>query len=155
MANDTNGCRSDVFVRDMLLQTNILVGVGTNGFAGAGSGFGPGVAPGFPSSLPSVPMAVTWPFPAMPPNIVAHDKPIRLKTYFCVTCRRGPILSVSASTTGGFGNGRSFAPVVSADGRFVMFRSFAQNLTTNSLPSFLPNQIYFQRDICCCTQIMR
>src|SRR5262249_14791300 len=43
VANDANGSR-DVFVRDLLLQTNILVSADTNGFVGAGTSYEPSIS---------------------------------------------------------------------------------------------------------------
>ena len=48
--------------------------------------------------------------------------------------REGTTTLVSVNTNGtGAGNGDSFSPAISSDGRFVLFQSSAQNLAPNSL----------------------
>jgi Tol biopolymer transport system component len=57
----------------------------------------------------------------------------------------GTTTLVSVNTSGqGSGNGASFSPVISSDGRFVLFRSLAQNLASGSFGAGVSN--LFLRD---------
>jgi Tol biopolymer transport system component len=115
--NDTNGFR-DVFVRDLLLGTNTLVSVATNGFSAddlssqaAISGDGRYVA--FISSAGN-----------LVPGVNNRTQNVFLRDLFTDTTAL-----VSVNTNGnGPGNGLSESPTVSADGRFVLFSSMATNL---------------------------
>jgi Tol biopolymer transport system component len=119
--NDTNGCR-DIFVRDLLLGTNILVSVATNGAAAdnlstdpAISGDGRYVA-----------------FTSGADNLVAGDTNKALDV-FVRDFQAGTTALVSVNTGGaGPGNGPSYTPWLGADGRYVLFRSTAANLASGS-----------------------
>ena len=60
-------------------------------------------------------------------NLVAGDTN-RARDVFVYDRDRGETTRVSVDSSGAQGNGDSFAPAVSADGRFVVFSSFASNL---------------------------
>ncbi len=144
VANDTNGCR-DVFVRDTLLQTNILVSVGMDGFAGRNSQFSNLAI----SSQPSISGDGRYvAFTSWATDLLAGDNNNN-GDVFLRDLQAGTTSLVSTGRTGGFGNGTSFTPVLSTDGRFVMYQSLAQNLTTNSFQTvFSPiNGYLFLRDI--------
>ena len=129
VANDTNTYRN-VFVHDLLNGTNCLVSVDTNGLANANSmstdpsisGDGRYVA--FTSYASNLVAGYTQP-PYAPngigsPNVFVRD----LQTGITM------LVSVSADGTS-FGNSNSYSPVISADGRYVLFHSWANNLTTD------------------------
>ena len=132
--NDTNGCR-DIFVRDLLLGTNILVSAGTNGAAADGlstepviSGDGRYVA-----------------FTSFADNLVPGDTN-KVSDVFVRDLQAGTTVLVSASMGGsGPGNKASYSPSISADGRFVLYHSQAQNLGPGSFPPSAEN--LFVRDL--------
>jgi hypothetical protein len=116
---DTNGYR-DIFVHDLVSGTNVLVSVATNG-AGADnlstdpaiSGDGGYVA-----------------FTSCSDNLVPGDTN-KVQDVFVRDLRSGTTVLVSMSYNGvGPGNGASYCPAISSDGRFVLFRSVAWNLVS-------------------------
>jgi Tol biopolymer transport system component len=132
VANDTNGYR-DVFVRDRLNGTNFLVSVGLNGAAANGM-----------SSEPAVSADGRYvAFSSLATNLAPGDTNNAMDV-FVRDLQLGTNLLVSVSTTGGYGNGDSSSPVISADGRYVLFISSAKNLTAGSF-SATPN--LFLRDL--------
>jgi len=115
--NDTNRCR-DVFLRDTLLGTNALVSVATNGL--------PATAPSLDPSISGSGRYVV--FTSLADNLVAGDIN-RQQDIFVRDVETASTLLVSVSTNAGTpGNNGSFAPVLSSDGRFVLFRSQATDL---------------------------
>jgi len=132
VANDTNDCR-DVFVRDLLLGTNILVSADTSGFAAANISTDP--------SINGDGRFVA--FSSHATNIVANDTTNEWNV-FLRDMQAGTTVLVSVNTNGGFGNGDSFSPTVSRDGRYVLFYSEAQNLAAGSFGSGVEN--LFLRD---------
>ncbi len=131
---DTNGCR-DVLVRDLLAGTNYLVSVNTNGTSGdyistdpAISGDGRYIA-----------------FTSSADDLVAGDAN-RAQDVFVRDLQAGTTTLVSVSTNGvNSGNNDSYTPVISANGRYVMFRSKASNLAAGSFGNSLEN--LFFRDL--------
>jgi Tol biopolymer transport system component len=119
--NNTNGFRN-IFVRDLLLSTNFLVSVGTNGVGADGlstdaaiSGDGRYVA-----------------FTSGADNLVPGDNNKALDV-FVRDLQAGTTALVSVKTGGGGpATGSSYSPWLSADGRYVLFRSTAANLASGS-----------------------
>jgi Tol biopolymer transport system component len=132
--NDTNDCR-DVFVRGLVGGTNILVSVNTNGNSGdnystdpAISGDGRYVA-----------------FTSLADDLVVGDTN-RAQDVFVRDLQAGTTTLVSVSTDHVHsGNRDSYSPVISADGRYVLFRSLAANLASGSFGSGIEN--LFFRDL--------
>ncbi len=119
--NDTNGWR-DIFVRDLLLGTNFLVSVGTNDVAADGlstdpviSGDGRYVA-----------------FTSGADNLAAGDSNKALDVFVRDLQARVTTLVSVKTGGGGTASGSSFSPWLSADGRYVLFRSTAANLASGS-----------------------
>ena len=117
---DTNGFR-DVFVRDTLIGSNFLVSVDANGiFSGNGismdsaiSGNGRYVA-----------------FTSNATNLVAGDFNAA-KDVFMRDLQSGTTALVSMTTNAaGSGNADSTSPMISVDGRYVLFHSKASNLAS-------------------------
>jgi Tol biopolymer transport system component len=114
---DTNGFR-DIFVRDLELGTNLLVSVGTNGVGADGISTEPAISAdgrfvAFTSSAD---------------NLVAGDTN-KSQDVFVRDLQTGTTTLVSVNTSGaGSGNKASYSPVISTAGRFVLFRSQANNL---------------------------
>jgi len=131
---DTNGYR-DVFVRDLLLGTNTLVSVATNGAVGnslstdpAISGDGRYVA-----------------FTSSADNLVPGDTN-NAQDVFVRDLQAGTTVLVSVNTAGtGSGNGASYSPALSSNGRYVLFRSLAANLASGSFTAGYEN--LFLRDL--------
>jgi Tol biopolymer transport system component len=132
--NDGNGFR-DVFVRDLLLGSNTLVSVATNGFSADSI-----------SSQPAISGNGRYvAFTSSADNLVPGDtngkQDVFLRDLFT-----GTTTLVSVNTTGdGPGNGLSESPLVNADGRFVLFASTSTNLAPIRIASGYEN--LFLRDI--------
>ena len=122
VANNTNGCR-DVFLRDILLGTNMLVSANTNGQVPFG-----------PSSEPAVSGNGRYvAFSSYANDLVPGDIN-NAQDVFVRDLLLGTTSLVSVNTSGtGSGNGPSYTPLLSADGRYVLFRSKAGNLVSGSL----------------------
>ena len=132
--NDTNGF-GDIFVRDLVVGTNILVSVNTNGSA---SGDGLSTEPSISSNGQYVV------FTSSADNLVPGGTNAR--NVFIRDLQAGTTALVSVSTDGvDPGNGDSFSPIVSADGRYVLFHSKASNLATGSFGNSIEN--LFFRDL--------
>jgi Tol biopolymer transport system component len=108
---------SDVFVRDFVLGTNLLVSVGTNGTLGNAASFAPSISGD----------ARYVAFTSGSSNLVAGDTNIYLDV-FVRDLQAGTTTLVSVSTNGSSGNGDSYSPLMSGNDRFVVFRSKASNL---------------------------
>lgn len=116
--NDTNGF-SDIFVHDLVTGTNILVSVDSNSVK---SGNGVSINPGMSADGRYVV------FTSSATNLVAGDANNALDV-FIRDMAAGVTRLVSINTiSNGPGNGASFLPTISTDGRFVLFHSQANNL---------------------------
>lgn len=134
VAGDTN-LQRDVFLRDMQLGTNLLVSVNTNGiFAGNGD-----------SSEPSISADGRYvAFTSWASDLVAGDTN-KAGDVFVRDLSAGTTVRVSADKSGqGFGNNSSYTPTISADGRYVLFHSLANNLSPGTFTSGTEN--LFLRD---------
>jgi Tol biopolymer transport system component len=129
--NDTNGC-GDIFVRDQISGANILVSVNTNGNA---SGDGLSTDPSISSNGQYVV------FTSSADNLVpggTNEQNVYLRDL-----QAGTTALVSVNTDGiHAGNGDSFMPIISANGRYVLFHSKASNLATGS--SSYGENLYFR-----------
>jgi hypothetical protein len=114
--NDTNQYR-DVYVRDRLTGTNILVSAATNGVAGNGNSYEPSISGNGRYVV----------FTSYATNLLTGDDN-KVQDVFVRDLLTGATVLVSASTNGRFGNSYSYSPSISTDGRYVLFRSYAQNL---------------------------
>jgi hypothetical protein len=136
VAADTNGTR-DVYLRDVVNQTNILVSVNTNGVAASGI-----------SGEPSVDASGRYvAFSSSAPDLAAGSGGIgtAYPAIFVRDLVAGTTTLVSQNFTNtGNANGSSYHPVLSANGRYVLFYSGAKNLTTGSFGGF---QNLFLRDL--------
>jgi len=129
--NDTNQCL-DVFVRDLVTGQTVLASVDVNGFAG--NNF---------SSEPSISASGRYmAFTSEATNLVAGDTNQAFDV-FIRDLQAGTTEVISVSTNGGFGNKLSYAPFLSADGRYVLFCSQAQNLAAG----IYTNDNLFLRDL--------
>jgi hypothetical protein len=134
VTNDTNGYR-DVFVRDLVAGTNILVSVNTNGVSGDGVSFD--------STISADGRYIA--FTSSADNLVAGDTN-RAQDVFVRDLQAGTTALVSVSTDGvDPGNGDSFSPTISASGRYVLFHSKASNLAASSFGNGIEN--LFFRDL--------
>ena len=135
VATDTNSY-SDVFVRDVAAGTNILVSVNTNENA-SGDGL---------SSTPAISGDGRYvAFASVADDLVSSDNN-RASDVFVRDLSAGTTTLASVSTDGIHpGNGDSFSPVLTADGRYLLFHSKASNLTAGSFGSGTEN--LFFRDL--------
>ena len=121
VAGDTNGLR-DVFVRDLVLGTNILVSVDTNGIL-------PGTGLSTDASISADGRYVA--FTSTASNLVTLSDTNNAQDVFVRDLQRGTTTLVSVNTNGnGSGNAASYSPILSYDGRYVLFRSKAANLAS-------------------------
>jgi Tol biopolymer transport system component len=133
IANDTNALR-DVFVRDLLYPTNVLVSVATNGAGGDG--------PSTEAAISSNGRFVA--FTSLADNLVAGDSN-GVRDVFVRDLQSGTTALASIGFNGaGPGNHESYSPALSPDGRYVLFRSRATNLGTDS---FSGTENLFVRDL--------
>ncbi|MBM7788417.1 TolB-like translocation protein [Tenggerimyces flavus] len=115
VAGDTNG-QSDVFVRDLVAGTTVLVTPGGNGFSGR-----PGISPSGRYVA----------FIAGASNLVAGDTN-GVADAFVADLTTGAIARVSLSTAGVQGNAEAYAmPTAVSDNGRVVFRSGATNLVAD------------------------
>jgi hypothetical protein len=122
VVNDANGTLGDAFVRDLKIGTTTLVSVNS-----AGTASGNGVS--FASALSTDGWFVG--FSSKASDLVANDTNGESDTYVR-DLKTGTTKLVSINSAGtASGNGFSFEPVLSADGRFVAFASFASDLVAN------------------------
>jgi len=107
----------NIFVRDLFLATNILVSIGTNGEAANGV-----------SSEPAISADGRFvAFTSMADNLTAGNTS-KQQNVFLKDIQTGVTILVSITTNGTASLITSYSPVVSADGRFVLFRSTALDL---------------------------
>jgi len=131
---DTNNQRN-VFVRDLLPGTNVLVSADTNGVAASGFSFEP--------SISGDGRYVA--FSSYASNLVTDDAN-NTQDVFLRDLQMGTTKLVSASLDGiHSGNSNSFSPAISGDGRYILFHSKASNLAAGSFGSGIEN--LFLRDV--------
>jgi Tol biopolymer transport system component len=121
---DTNGKR-DVFVYDLLTRTTSRVSVDSEGRQANGPSFGPVISAD--GRFVAFESAAT--------NLVPGDTN-GFSDIFVRDLTAGTTTRVSVDSAGRQANGKSFRPVISADGRHVAFESVATNLVpgdTNGL----------------------
>lgn len=137
---DTNGER-DVFVKDMRTGGVTLVNTDAEGAVGQGESF-----------LASISRNGRWvAFESEAPNLVPDDSN-GTADVFVKDLRTGAVTLVSADAEGNQGTGpvsayygASVEPSISADGRWVAFKSFATNLVpddTNAAPDVFVKDLH-------------
>jgi len=120
--DDTNEYR-DVFVRDVVNSTNILVTAAANGLGADGISFGPAISGDGRYVV----------FTSHADNLVAGDNNLA-SDVFVRDLQAGTTTLASVNSTGsGPGNKAACWPEISADGRYVLFQSGAGNLVTASV----------------------
>jgi Tol biopolymer transport system component len=122
VTNDDLGPHLDLFVRDLAASNTVLVSVNKDGFGGANANISL-------FALSSNGQVVA--FETIASNLTAGDTN-GLADIFVRDLAAGATALVSVNADGnGPGNGRSYNPQISADGRYVVFESLASNLVTN------------------------
>ncbi|MFO1512061.1 MAG: hypothetical protein U1F83_03960 [Verrucomicrobiota bacterium] len=117
---DTNGYR-DVYVRDVANSTNILVSCDPIGRAGNG-----------PSSEPAISANGRFvAFTSSATNLVSGDTN-NATDVFVRDLQTGLTVLGSSKPLGGSASTNSYSPVLSADGRWLLFRSQATDLVSGS-----------------------
>src|SRR5205823_1215291 len=119
--SDTNG-NYDVFVRDLQSNTTKLGSVSTTGTSGNSASFNPVI------SADGRYVA----FYSYASNLTTDSDTNGTDDVFVRDLQSNTTKLVSVSTTGTSGNSAAYNPVISADGRYVAFYSYASNLTTDS-----------------------
>jgi hypothetical protein len=136
VAGDTNGFR-DVFVRDLVAGTNYLVSMSTNGTSGDSMSFDPAISGNGRYVA----------FTSSADNLVPGDIN-RAQDVFVRDLLAGTTMLVSVSTNGvNSGNSDSYSPIISANGRYVLFHSTASNLAAGSFSFSSGTDNLFFRDL--------
>ena len=131
-AKDTNGCR-DVFVQDLATGVTTLISVDTNGFS----------ADGVSTDAAISPDGRFVAFTSSADNVIPRFFNGAQQVFFR-DLQTGATTLVSVNSAGtGSGNKGSYSPVVSLNGRFVLFRSMASDL----VPGSLTGENLFLRDM--------
>ena len=121
MSGDTNGLR-DVFVHDAVSNTNFLASVNTNAVPGNGLSTDPAIS-GDGRYVA---------FTSSSSDLVANDTN-NATDIFLRDLQAGITSLVSVNTNGGPGDGASYSPSISIDGRYMLFLSSADNLVPGSI----------------------
>lgn len=124
VTNDDLGLWLDVFVRDLVTSNTVLVSVSTNGTGGANSD----------ANYPSVSANGQFiAFVSSASNLVPGATNGLLYNVFVRDVNAGLTRLASADTNGNPASAGSVNPRISADGRYVVFESYANNLTGDSV----------------------
>jgi len=121
VADDGNGAR-DVFLHDRLARTVQRISLGSSGGDANGDSDFPRLSPD----------ARLYAFDSFASNIIAGDNN-NSQDIFLLDLETGVVELISVSSTGEQGNGNSSRPEMSADGRYIAFRSAASNLVAGDL----------------------
>jgi Tol biopolymer transport system component len=132
--NDTNGF-SDVFVRDLAVDNTLLVSVDASGTTSGNS------ASGEPTISADGRFVA---FSSSASNLVARDTN-NASDVFVRDLLTGATALVSVNRNGFSGNGASSSPIITSDGRAVLFHSQANNLLPGSFGTSVEN--LFWRDL--------
>ncbi len=116
---DTNG-RRDIYVHDRSTGITELVSKASDGTAGNNNSFGASISPD----------GTYVAFFSRATNLVPNDTTAN-RDVFVHNRASGTTVRVSVDSLGVEANGSSFAPVIDADGRVVVFESDATNLVPN------------------------
>ncbi len=118
VTNDSMNPWMDLFMRDLANSTTALISVGTNGVGGGNDD----------STTPSVSTNARWvAFASAARNLASGDTNV-LGDVFLRDMASGITRMISASTNGMAGNGISGNPILSEDGRYVVYESQASDL---------------------------
>jgi uncharacterized repeat protein (TIGR01451 family) len=143
VSNDTNGA-TDVFLRDLQAGTTTLV---SRRNAGGGSGNG---TSGF-AVISADGRYVA--FASSAPDLVATDNTFSFDVFlFDRVTGTNRIVSVNRFPGGFPGNDESYAPSISANGRYIAFESAATNLVANDLNGGIVD--VFVRDVVVGTTVL-
>jgi Tol biopolymer transport system component len=138
VVNDKNQ-RTDVFVRDLLNRTNILLSVATNGIPANNH-----------SSHPVMSADGRYVAFQSPANNLVVNNLLVTNNVYVRDLISGTTILVSVNQSGGFNpTSSSFGPAISADGRYVAFQSFANDLVAgdNAPANQVPALDVFVRDL--------
>lgn len=138
---DDNNWATDVFLRDRQLGTTQRLSMGLNGAEANGE-----------SIMPVISADGRFvAFASAASNLVSSDTNGWVDV-FVVEVATGQTTRVSVSSAGVEGNGRSFEPAISADGRYIAFTSTASNLV-GSDPNLVPDVFLYDRSLGSITRI--
>ncbi|MPZ51449.1 MAG: hypothetical protein GEU79_01725, partial [Acidimicrobiia bacterium] len=120
LVEDDNNGASDVFVRDTTTGTTTRVSVDSTGLEGDLASTGPAISPNGRYVA----------FSSRATNLVPGDDNMSFDI-FVHDRQTGTTTAASITSDGTFGDKDSVRPSISADGRFIAFRSFAANLVAD------------------------
>ena len=115
--NDTN-LQKDIFVRDRQNNTTIRVSVAASGAESDGDSANPAISANGQFVA----------FDSQATNLVPRDGNDDIRDIFVRDLQNNTIRPVSLSITNDYGLGHSHMPALSADGRFVVFSTYAPSL---------------------------
>ncbi len=133
VTNDDLGLWLDVFVHDLVTSNTVLVSVSTNGFGGANAD----------ATYPSISSNGQFIAFASRASNLAPGNTNESSQVFLRDMTTGVIRLLSLDTNGAVPLASSGNPLISADGRYVIFESAAPNLTANT---FTPGLNIYRRD---------
>lgn len=132
VSGDTNGV-DDVFVHDRRTGITTRVSVASDGTQGNHASDEPAISAdgryvafhSYASNLVSGDANTSWDL-----DVFVHDR------------QTGQTTIVSVASDGTYGNYNSYYPAISADGRYVAFESYADNLVDNDTKSYLLKDVF-------------
>jgi WD40-like Beta Propeller Repeat len=134
VSNDTNGNGDDVFLYEVATQTKSLVSVNPSGNSGTtGSSFNP--------SISADGRFVA--FDSFANDLVSTSDPGFTTDVFVRDIATGKTYLASINSTGTRAGGSSFRPIISVDGKRIVFFSRASDLIANDLNGFAEDVFYF------------
>ncbi|MGQ9927083.1 MAG: putative Ig domain-containing protein [Chloroflexaceae bacterium] len=131
---DTNGV-SDIFVRDLQMNTTIRVSVDSGGAQANGNSYDPAISGN----------GLFVAFASESDNLVSADTN-NASDIFVRDLQAGVTSRVSIATGGDQSNDESYFPAISDDGTFVVFTSDATNLVVNDTNGFRDIFIHNRQD---------
>jgi hypothetical protein len=116
---DSNGAFRDVYLRDVVQGTTTRISADANGVQGNGDSTSIAVNPTGATSLIV--------FSSTSDNLAPGDS-LTFEQVYLKNPVSGAIVPVSVTAGGEYGDGDSYSPVISGNGQFVAFITFASNL---------------------------
>jgi len=124
VTNDNLAPHLDLFVRDLVTSNTVLVSVSTNGLGGADDNIGL-------FSMSSNAQVIAFDTQASNLGIRDDNRMSDIYVHDMVYGGRSRVTMSVGDEGDGNANGPSYNPLVSEDGRYVIFESLASNLVTN------------------------
>ncbi|MGZ5544148.1 MAG: hypothetical protein ACXWIU_05700, partial [Limisphaerales bacterium] len=133
VTNDNNNTR-DVFVRDLLTSTTTLVSKSTNGNGASSVSFEPSISGdgrfvAFSSYATNI------------ANILGFNY---WENVYLADLQTSGMTIISKAGNGSASDGHSYSPILSSDGKYLLFRSQANNISTNSVSGITSENLFLR-----------